>query len=1240
MTRSTLISILMIGLIPGAAFAVDKNTKGLIPEVRIGNGSEAENEQKAFSSEIMITRSENKAIESLQGIIKKKKGAREEADLWYRLAELYMRRSKSGRFFDLHQNTPLTKLSPFPVPNEKGSEAITRAIKIYTKIETDFPHFSQMDSVLFNNAFANQQVGNFRNSELLYSRLTEKFPKSPLIADGTLALGELLYDQQKFAAALEYFKRLEQFPNSRVYSYGMYKAAWSYYNLHDADNGVKKLIDVVKANPALRDGEAPTNRHNLRREALRDLTIFIGDTYAANKLYDFFEDITTESELGEAMIDLAKLYDSHSRQKEMNIFLGEYIEKRPSGPYVVKAHLYLVDANEMLKQRPLVIEHLQLASDHCRVDSSWKALQKQDDVVASCDEGFRKTSLDLAAKWWDIWSKNKQNVAFSELTQKLFKLMLDNENPAKPDFKTRFAYAELLFQLEKYEEASVQYKLVADKTPEPTMRHDASYAALYSKEKSLEKDKNPLKEAERKELANSYLAQNPNGKFATAIRFKLGHIAYEEQNYVEAEKILTPLSQLKGTEFADIKRKSEDLILDMMNLRKDYASIKKFSRTIASSSSDDTRKSSMNKIMEEAHFTEVQEIVKSTPDKGAASQKLMEFAKEHEGSKLAQDATWQALSLLYADGRIYDAAELSQTFVKKYPTDKRNLDALKDSAKAYAEVGQILKSAEVLVKIAELDGKKNRNTHLEMAADIFLLEKKTKEARAAYQGMLVDADRGTMERIYGKLLDSYKSEPKSAELEKIQNQILSKGLEPYSTEIMISQAQKLLDAGKISQAFDLSMKANGRNAPAEVRAQARLIQAHILEKELVQQSVKAREEKFAMVLGLKTEKLDKAHTAYYTALKMSKDEFQQLEAMRGIDRCYGNYIESLQSIPLPPSLSPADQEALRGELAKLTKPIQDKKLDNEAKLKVLAATKGQSATDERVYANIRPDQTIAPLAAYPAPDRMNVFLPASMDMSIGKVTRFEPKGAKTCNRSMVLTNQVPTATVVEMAANCFSAKQYDMVERLGLELAKGKETRALGLFYASLGSENRGYADKAVWMIEQSLKLQPEASPYVYQKARLLYKSEGFNTALPFFDKVLDMQMPAIEMKAFAAVKAFSEGDFTRSLTNFSALSREQLYNFNVGTLMSEAYAQKGEIDKALATIKDLLTVKKDNVDFLLEQAHIFETYKGSPTLALDSYERAMKASNHIEQRDWLVKKINYLKNQNKVGQHVISGDL
>ncbi len=1237
MLRATAL-LLGLQLITTAGIAAEKTTKGLIPEITLNGSSEAENDKKALSSEIMITRSENKAITSLQSIIKKKKGSPEEADLWYRLAELYMRRSKSGRFFDMHQDTPLTKLSPFPVPNEKGSESIKRASKIYTKIELDFPKFANMDAVLFNNAFALQQLGQIKQSEALYLKLITKFPKSDLIPDGTLAVGELLYDQGKFQEALTHFLAVEKFPKSRVHSYAMYKSAWSYYNIRESDQGIKKLVQVVKLKPSLQDGEIPSNRHNLRREALRDLTVFIGETYPADQLYSFFDDLTNEEELGQAMTDLAKLYESHSRHKEMNIFLSEYIDKRSSGPEVVKSHLFLVDANEALKKRDKVLTHLQYSSDLCRVDSTWRSLQKPDIATSSCDEGFRRVSLDMARKWWDIWLKNKQNTDFANLTQQMFKLILDNEDPAKPDLKTRFAYAELLFQLEKFEEASAQYKIVGDKTAEPVLRHDANYAALYSKEKSIEKEKNVLKEAERKDLANNYLTKHANGKFATLVKFKLGHIAYEETNYAESEKILRPLAQLKGSENAEIKRKSEDLILDILNIRKDYTGIKDFSKTILTTTTDDTRKSSMNKILEEAHFTEIQEFAK-TGDKNQASEKLIAFAKEHEESKLSKEALWQALSLLYSEGKLYEAAELSLKYVKKYPEDKRNLDALKEAAKAYADLGQIQKSAETLVKIADLD-KKNRNTHLELAADIYVLEKKDEEARKAYNNILENADSKTSVRIYGKLLDSYKNESRSAELEKIQNQILAKGIEPYTTQIMITRAQALLDAGKNTAAFDLAMKANGRSAPAETRAEARLIQARILEKELVQQSVKAREEKFALVLSMKTEKLDKAHTAYLTALKMSKDPYQQLEALRGIDRCYGNFIESLTSMPLPASLTAADQTALREEIAKMISPIQSKKDENESKLKVLAAQKGQSATSERNFAGLRVDQTVTPIVRYPAADKLSPFIPASANMTIGQVRRLEASSAKNCNKSAILTGQLEKLNVFELAGSCFNGKQYDLVERLGLEMAKVKETRAVGLYIASLGSEAKGFTEKSMWLTEAALKNELEVAPYVYQKARLLYQAEGLNAAMPFFEKVLDMQLPANEMTIFAGVKAFSEGDFTQTISLFSTLTKEQLYTLDVGLLMSESFAQKGEVEKALNTIKEMLNVKSQNADILLQQAHVLETYKGSPTLALDSYEKALKASTQQDMRTWVEKKIQYLKTQNKVGQHVISGDL
>lgn len=1207
------------------SFAKKEDGKGLLPEVRINEGaSETENDKKALTSEILITRSENKAIESLQKLIKSKKpGSPENADLLYRLAELYMRRSKSGRFFDMNANNPVVKMSPFPIPNEHGTDAVKRAMAIYTRLENEYPHFKDMDAVLFNNAFAHQQVGNGKEAAAIFNRLVDKFPKSPLIADGTLALGELLYDQGKFQPALEQFLKIEKMPKSRVYSYGMYKAAWSYYNLKDSDNGIKRLLTVVKTNPPLQDGEVPTNRHNLRKEALRDLTIFVGDSYPAEKLYSFFEKITQNDELGPAMIDLAKLYESHSRQKEMGIFLGEFIDKNPTNPYLVKANLYLVEAYEDLKQRDKVISHLQASSELCKANSSWRASQKPEDAGEYCDKDFRHESLDIAKKWWEIWMKNKQNVAFSDLTQKSFRLILDNEDTQKPDVKTHFALAELLFQLGKYDEASTEYKFVGDRAQEPTLQHDANYGALYAMEKSLEKskEKDPAKEATRKELAMNYLTKNPNGKYAQNVRFKMGHIAYEENNFPEAEKWLSQIAN--SNKDPELKKKAEDLMLDMLNMKKDYAGLQKLSKKIAASGATEDRKQAMNKIVEESSFAEIQELTKGS-DPLLAARKLLDFSKEHENSPMAKDALWQSLSLLYANGRQFEAAELSLQYAKKYPQDKKTLDGLKDAARSYAEIGQLLKAAETLKIVADMD-KKNANTNMELAADFLRLEGRIKESRDIYNKLMQSADKKNQARLITKIMATYGNKTHGPEYQSLQEKILAINMEPYATQILMERAEALYNSGKKTAAFDAAKKIMARGISAEDKAPARLIQAQVLESELAQQSVKAKMDKFAMVLGMKTEKLDKAQQAYLNVLSLSKEEKVVRKALAGLDRCYSNYIDSLTNMPLPGGLTPADKETLKGELAKIITPIQGKKAENEQRLKTLVVVRATSDSKDRDYSEMNPESTIAPAVSYPPASQFEAYLTTKTDLSPARLQKAQ---AKVCSRSFT-TKDAKIQTILDMANNCYVSKQYDMTEKLALELAKFKETRPLGLYYLSLSSDVREQREKAMWLIDELMKTQPENPLVVYQKGRLMYELEDINSAIPFFAKVVDMNIGSSEISTFAAVKAYTEKDYITSTENFARLTQDQVYTYNMGPLFSEAWAQRGEAEKGLQLITELSAKKKDNVDIMLQQAHLIEVYKSSDIgTAKQVYERLARITSKSDLKEWVNKKLGYLKGQ------------
>ena len=55
-------------------------------------------------------------------------------------------------------------------------------------------------------------------------------------------------------------------------------------------------------------------------------------------------------------------------------------------------------------------------------------------------------------------------------------------------------------------------------------------------------------------------------------------------------------------------------------------------------------------------------------------------------------------------------------------------------------------------------------------------------------------------------------------------------------------------------------------------------------------------------------------------------------------------------------------------------------------------------------------------------------------------------------------------------------------------------------------------------------------------------------------------------------------------------------------------------------------------VDLYLQMGHIHEVYRFDTTKALEAYEAARKTSSNAEQKEWIDRKIQFLKNPSKVG--------
>lgn len=1231
--------------------ASPQDNRGLLPEVRLNSGNEDENEKRSLQTELLVTRAETKAIESLQKILKKKKGSPDEADLLHRLAELYMRRSRTGRFFDLHQDSKTMKLSTFPMPTEKGADWIRKAAATYTDVEKRFPKYHDLDSVIFNNAFANQQLNNIRQAEILYQRLIDQKPNSRLVPDAAVALGELAYDQRRFALALGHFAVAEKFPESRVYTYALYKSAWAHYNMKDSDQGVKRLLEVVEACPPDFQGDQAKNRQNLRREALRDLTIFVGDSRTAAELYPFFKKITTEEELGQSMMDLSKLYMSHSKYKDMDIFLGEFMKKHPKNAFRVKANLNLVEANENLKAREKVLSNLRSAAELCRPDSSWRAAQPNEIVEESCSKMFKSETNAIAAKWWEIWQKNKNHKEFSGLLEQALKVVLDNEDPNSPDLNSRFGYAELLFQLQRYAEASENYSKTAESmtmlswispdeksvkpttdaqgvvvmnpkvkvAPEDVKRlHDADYGALFSLEKSVEKKANATVDAKRKWLAQTYLSRHPKGEHAGDVTMRMAVLFYEGQDLASAKKWLEPL--LAGKHGRTLQVKAEDLTLDILNLEKNYQGLASHSKAFQALEKDETRKKSLKKIEVEAAYAGLQEDIKKL-DKDQAATKLREFSEAHKGMSLSSEALFQSAALDFVNGRGLAAADSIKAFAAVAPGDKRVTDALRDSARASAEAGEMTKAAELLTKLADRDTK-NRSTHLENAADFLLMEGRTKQARGVYNLLLPNAPTADRVRLYTKVLETLKDDPNSSEARKLESLILSQNLEPFATKILTERAEALFSSGKKPEAFEAARKIMSREAPADLRARARLIQARILEGEFLQQSVKSSSaERFGMVLAMKFEKLEKAQTAFLSASKMSPEAQIQADAFGGIDRCYSHLVDAIESIQIPAALSPADQQALKAELANMLGPLKGKRDENRKQIRGLASVAVSNASGQQ-WADLSGDASPAPLVAGQWAF-LKPYVPANW-----------PEKASGFSRQDISDKKPSCDEKKPEFARCFAAGKIETAEKVARDMTQDKANRIRGWHHLALVADARGLKTKALWLLRLAEKENPHHPLVRYEKGRLLSQLEDTNAASADFAEVLNSSMSSTEIEILKGFKAFSEGDAKTVQTIFSGFSKKELYHLNLGPVLSESIAQLGDSDKALKLISELAAMGSD-VELLVQQGRLNEVYKFAPVPALEAYEKARKLAKDPAQRDWLGRKTEYLKVNFKVGLHV-----
>ncbi|HAG92152.1 MAG TPA: hypothetical protein DCL41_09780, partial [Bdellovibrionales bacterium] len=132
MAKKFQVTLILFLSLSSVAFAKDaKNPKvdPLLKNLQFVEGDERGNELKALKTELLVSHSEEKAIEQAAKLAKKHRGTALEPDLLFRLAELYMRKAKSDRFFEIHRESEtIVRLLPRELKQRSSRATVGKAL--------------------------------------------------------------------------------------------------------------------------------------------------------------------------------------------------------------------------------------------------------------------------------------------------------------------------------------------------------------------------------------------------------------------------------------------------------------------------------------------------------------------------------------------------------------------------------------------------------------------------------------------------------------------------------------------------------------------------------------------------------------------------------------------------------------------------------------------------------------------------------------------------------------------------------------------------------------------------------------------------------------------------------------------------------------------------------------------------------------------------------------------------------
>jgi Flp pilus assembly protein TadD len=659
------------------------------------------------------------AIDSTKELIDRSRGQPYLADLYLRLAELYVEEARN-HYFIAYEGT---KRRERAVTSVQARLLKNQAVGVYKRILDEFPQYADRDKVLFFVAHEYRELGEYPEMLKYLERVIAEHEQSAYRNESLLVVGDYYFDQGDLKASEKYYKRILETAESGSHAMARYKLGWVKINEEDMKGALRLFEDTIeglaKQEEAAKSGSTKAvaisaKKIDLRREALADLVFPWTEVNKKNvdvpKALRYFRNLADART--SYLAALSKLARRWFVKGEYNLASQVYRELLALGAQdddTLEWARRLYDGAAKGQQYAYVAKDVAILADiGARRYYDWRLPEKEREHLYREFEAYCR---DLSTKT-QIFAASSNDAKLQQLAGDAYESYLASFGQTLAAAEIRQNLADARFAAKQFFLAGRAYEAVMDglKTSTTAVKPEDTKEAVYT---AVVAYNNALKEPAKlgrlelvqaraglRRAARIYVGDYPQDANRIAVKFNFAKSYYDEGLFDEASEYFAALvEEFPASNEANI---AAELALDALRVQEKFEEMAQVGKRFAGNAQlSATVRQELSQIVESAEGRALEVATLQAGYAGdAAVDGLLQFADRHQGSELGEKALINAFATARNSDDLDKVAKIGQQLIQQYPQSKVVPDVLATLGNMSAQAVDFDRAAKYLEEAA------------------------------------------------------------------------------------------------------------------------------------------------------------------------------------------------------------------------------------------------------------------------------------------------------------------------------------------------------------------------------------------------------------------------------------------------------------------------------------------------------------------------------------------------------------